>query len=180
MTASFYSFSSGLTLGCQLVEFWESWERSFWYFDLFELSSFFPKVFLKLLLAARLCIPVSDEKNICLMQYANVMQCMILPERKCPCIEFISFILSLLSLPLSQTCHFTSQSFQSLSLSLESISALTLASRVESHHFLFLETNILLVRSFKQETLDFPPSCSRLYNPCVVNKFHMNIEKSLM
>ena len=44
------------------------------------------------------------EEDICLMQYANVMQCMILHERKCPCIKFISFILSLLDLPLSHPC----------------------------------------------------------------------------
>ena len=58
LTVSFYSFSSRLTPGCQLVEFWEDWNS-----DLFEISSFSPKVFLKLLSGARLCIPMSDEKK---------------------------------------------------------------------------------------------------------------------
>ena len=70
-----------------------------------------PKVFLKLLSSARPSFTLHPcfrwEKDICLMPYANVMQCMILHERKCPCTKFISFILSLLNLPLSQTRHFT-------------------------------------------------------------------------
>ena len=48
--------------------------------------------------------------------------------------------------------------FQSLPFPLESIFVLTLASR-EVPHFLLLEINIFLVRTFKQETLDFTPSC---------------------
>ena len=69
--------------------------------------------------------------------------------------------------------------FQSLPFPFESIFVLTLASR-EVPHFLLLEINIFLVQTFKQETLDSSPSCSRLYNSRVVNEFHMNNEKSLM
>ena len=69
-----------------------------------------------------------------MMQYANVMQCMILHEGKCPCIKFISFILSLLGLPLSHPCtlHGSVISVSSF-FSLESVSVLTLASRAVSH-----------------------------------------------
>ena len=68
------------------------------------------------------------------------------------------------------------QPFQSLPFSLESIFVLTLANRDVSH-FLLLAINIFLVRILKQETLDFTPSCFRLYDSRVVNGFHMNNEK---
>ena len=58
-----FSSSPGLTLGCQLVEFWEGWKESFKNSDLSELSLFSLKVFLKLLLGVRFCIPVLDEKK---------------------------------------------------------------------------------------------------------------------
>ena len=67
---------------------------------------------------------------------------MILHERKCPCIKFISFFFSM---PL------TGQPFQSLPFSLEGIFFLTLAS-CDISHCLLLEINIFLVQTFKQKT----------------------------
>ena len=50
------------------------------------------------------------------------------------------------------------QPFQSIPFSLENTFVLTQAGRDVSH-FLLLEINIFLVQTFKQETLDFTPSC---------------------
>ena len=128
---------------------WLNWERSFRNFDLFELSSFSPKVFLKLLSGTRLCIPISDEKKTyawCNMRMlCNAWFC---TKEKCQCIKFILFILSLLGLPLSQTCYFTGQSFQSFPLSLESTWRLPVVS-------------YLIFYSWKQTSFWFDPSSKR-------------------
>ena len=98
---------------------------------------------------------------------------------KCLRIRFTFIVFPFIKLPTFHPCTlYKPVGTVSFSFALEELSVSMLAHRIISR-FLFLK-KIILVQAFTYETQGFSFLCFRPHNSCVVNKFFMNNEKSLM